>query len=133
MKINNSQALIKAIAIKAEWVEITKEQFDENFIGPNGSFYMIGKKQIWSGGIRPIFLYCGDTKKYYAEKSIYEAMQPKRKEGWYRVKLRNAFYDKNKELVVYYNDSDNIFNCGCDPFEESDFEWIDDNPIEFPE
>ena len=59
-------------------------------------------------------------------------MQPKRKTGWYRVRLHNAFYDKKKELVVYYNDSDNIFNFGCDLFDESDFEWIDDKPIEFP-
>jgi hypothetical protein len=62
-----------------------------------------------------------------------ESLVPQRESGWYRVKLHNAFYDNKKELVVYYDSPKEYFACGCDPFDENDFEWIDDEPIKFLE
>jgi hypothetical protein len=62
-----------------------------------------------------------------------KSLVPERESGWYRVRLRNVFYVNKKELVVHYDDTKKFFSCGSDPFDENDFEWIDDNPIKFPE
>lgn len=129
MKINNSQALIKAI--EAEWVEISKEQFDVQFLRQNGNEYFIGKKHLWSLGTRPFLLFCGNTKKYYMEQSQYEAMQPKRKEGYYRAKMKFGLAYGGKRIVAYYMESTGEFYCSNWQLKESDFEWIDDKPIEF--
>ena len=130
MKINNSEALIRVI--KAEWVEVTKEQFDVQFLRQNGNEYFIGEKHTWSLGTRPFLLYCGNTKKYYMEQSQYEAIQPRRKEGWYRGVIKNGKVYNNKEVVAYYMKNTEKFYCQNWSLKESDFEWVDDNPIEFP-
>ena len=53
-----------------------------------------------------------------------KSLVPERAEGWYRVKI-------DGEYQVAQYDSEWFFMG--EGVEESDFEWIDDNPITFPE
>lgn len=65
--------------------------------------------------------------------SLEKSLVPERESGWYRVKLRKCFYVNKKELVVHYDDTKKFFSCGSDTFYDNEFEWIDDEPIKFPE
>ncbi len=57
-----------------------------------------------------------------------KSLLPEREEGWYRVKIGGEY------LVAQYGGKCKMFFIGEDYFEEeSDFEWVDDKPIKFPE
>ena len=60
------------------------------------------------------------------------AMQPKRKEGYYRAVMKLGLAYGSKKIVAYYMEITGEFYCRNWQLKESDLEWIDDNPIEFP-
>ena len=123
MKISNAEAII--CAVEAEWVVVSETEFNANRKGKKEM--QIGSRNVFYKGIKPFAMECIRTKKYYIENSVYEAMQPKRKEGWYKAKLDGDYG------VVKYHQSFGLFKAlGCDELKESDFEWVDDKPIEFP-
>lgn len=131
MKIENSVGIVKAV--EAEWVQIEGDLYDKEVSSADFKNFFINDKTVLSTliGQKPLLMYCSQKNLCYAEKSFYEEIKPKRESGWYKVKLQKTFYDNKKELVVYYDSTKKYFASGCDPFDENDFEWIDDEPIKF--
>lgn len=121
---------------KAEWVEISQGAFHENTMNTEIKVLLIDGSQVFFSGYLPMFKKCG--LKYFAEKSVYQAMDKDRLCGFYRVvfsaeKYGLGFDGKGVGAVFLYNSVRKKFQDSGIDYDESDFSWIDDNPIEFPE
>jgi len=63
-----------------------------------------------------------------------KSLVPERQEGWYKAKLGSGIsYNSSSYCMVFYNSLCKKYSCREHKFDLEDFEWVDDNPIKFPE
>jgi len=109
-EVKNSQIDVTTLEIK----DFIRERFyDITYYIADGN--IIGSWEHFSGVVR-------------LEKSLV----PEREEGWYRVRLNEESHYELKDNVMFYKKK-GYFDNGHDCFDVQEFEWIDDNPIKFPE